>query len=120
MLSQDVRRILLVGEDLGVLRRRVGPLACTGAQVVVTDPAELETHIGTESFDLVILCHTLPDLVRRAACEISRRRWPRVKILQIFEKSGDLASIGCRLEDRASDLPEELINHASELLGRIA
>ena len=120
MLSHGIKRILLIGQDLGLLRRRVGPLARTGAQVVVSEPAELETHTGTESFDLLILCHTLPDLVRRSVTENARRRWPRVKILQIFERSGDVASIGCRLDDHTSDNGNDLIQHAEELLGRSA
>lgn len=120
MISHDVRRILLVGNDWNLLKQRVYPLSRSGAQVVVSGPSELETHLGKETFDLVILCHSLPDLLRRAATENARKRWPAVKVMQLFERTGDLASIGCPLDDRSSDEPDELVRHAEELLKRTA
>ena len=70
-------RILLVGNEFRLLRRRVAALAGIGAQAVLSDPAELETHIGREGFDVVALCHTLSDLERLAVAENAHRRWPR-------------------------------------------
>lgn len=120
MISQGVYRILLVGENLELLRRRVGSLARAGAEIVISDPAELETHVGKESFDLVVLCHTLTDVLRRSVTESAHRRWPRVKVLQIFAQRGEVTSIGCPLDDRAPDIPDELLKHTTDLLSRIA
>lgn len=120
MMSHDVKRILIVGEHLDLLRKRVVPLALTGAQVVISDPAELETHIGQECFNVIILCHTLSDLSRRSVTESAHRRWPRIRVLQIFASSEEVASIGCPLDGHAPDLPDELVARTSALLGRIA
>ena len=116
MLSPWIR-ILLVGNDFGCLRDRATALAKAGVCAIISEPDELKTHIGTEGFNLVVLCHTLSDLQRRIAIESARRRWPGVKVLQLFSSKEDFTSLGCALDDSIEDGPEEIIEHAMMLMG---
>jgi len=113
-------KILLVGDDLRLLRRRVPPLVAIGAEVVISHPHELETHVGNERFDLAVLCYTLSDVARRTATEHAHRRWPRIKLLQIFRHADDVASIGCPLDAHVLDVPDELAVQAQALISRAA
>lgn len=119
MGSPGPKRILLIGEDFALLRRRAVGLQRTGAQVVLSHAAELQTHVGKETFDLVILCYALSDVDRRASIEAAHRRWPRVKVLQIFSRKHDMRSIGTELDDHVPDHSDDIVRHATTLLFRV-
>jgi hypothetical protein len=110
-------RILLLGNDFGCLRKRARALNRAGIQAIASDPDELETHVGIESFDLVVLCHTLSDLQRRTASESARRRWPSIKVMQVFCQKHDFASFGCALDAATQDEPGQIIERAMTLMG---
>jgi hypothetical protein len=110
-------RILLVGNDFGCLRKRARALNRAGVQAIAADPNELETHVGGETFDLVVLCHTLSDVQRRIASESARGRWPRIKVMQVFCQKHDFASFGCALDAATQDEPGQIIEHAMALMG---
>jgi hypothetical protein len=105
----------LVGNDVRLLRRRVEALHARGAQVVLSDPAELQTHVGAEVFDLVVLCYTLSDVNRRWVTERAHARWPRVKILQIKPPTRDFASFGSEVDNTTPDDPDAIARHAMAL-----
>jgi hypothetical protein len=108
-------RILLVGNDVRLLRGRVDALNSCGAQVVLSDPAELQTHVGPEVFDLVVLCYTLSDLNRRWVTDRAHERWPRVKLMQIKPPERDFASFGSAIDNTTPDDPEAIARHAMAL-----
>jgi len=116
MLTHGIR-ILLIGNDFGCLRNRAKVLREAGIHATLSDPNELETHVGTEQFDLVVLCHTLSDLQRRIANESARRRWPGIKVLQLLSSRDDFTSLGCALEDAIQDSPDQMIDHVMILMG---
>ena len=120
MISQNEKKILLVGEHLDLSRKRMASLARTGAQVVISDPAELQTHLGLEVFDLVVMCHIMRDEVRCSVTQHARQRWPGVKILQIFESTLDVVPTVCSADERVPDTPDELMKSAEGLLLRSA
>jgi len=89
------------------------------ADIVLSDPMELETHVGRERFDLVVLCHTLTDTARCAATATAYRRWPHVRVLQICADHAEMKSLGCPMDDRTEVAPDEIAAHASKLLGEV-
>jgi hypothetical protein len=114
-----MNRILLVGSDFPLLRNHRAALAKTGVDIVLSDPMELEIHVGGERFDLVVLCHTLTDTARRAATATAHRRWPHVRVLQICADHAEMKSLGCPMDDRTAVAFDEIAAHASKLLGEI-
>ena len=83
---------------------------------MLSGAAEVQTHVGKETFDLVILCYTLSDVDRRTSIEAAYRRWPRVKVLQVFSRNHDMSSIGTELDDHLTDRSEDIVRHATTLL----
>ena len=64
-------RILLAGSDSRLLATRAAVLSKTGAAVVSRNPIEaLKILDRDETFDLVVLCHTLEDCELDALDEI--------------------------------------------------
>jgi len=106
----------LVGENYSLLKTRAAVLAKTGANVVPSSPSELASHVGIEEFDLVVLCHTLREGARKAVIANARRRWPRVRILQIFSRLGEMTSFADPLDAATPIEPEEVLARATELL----
>ena len=116
MLSPGIR-ILLVGNDFGCLIGHARALNSARVQAIVADPEELKTHVGTERFNLVVLCHTLSDLQRRIASEGARHRWSGVKVLQLLSSKKDFTSLGCALDDATQDNLKEVVEHVKSLTG---
>jgi len=54
-------RILLAGSDSRLLATRAAVLLKTGAVVVYRDTMGTLNILDREAFDLVVLCHTLPE-----------------------------------------------------------
>jgi hypothetical protein len=115
-MTSPSTRILLVGNEFRLLSDRLSALAAAGAQAVISNPAELETHVGCEPFHVVVLCHTMSDLERRAVTESVHRRWPRIKVLQVLGSEADFRSFGCVLNDHTTDDPQTIARHAMALL----
>jgi len=111
-MSSPSTRILLIGNEGHLLRDRVRRLAAIGAQVVVSDPSEIETHVGLESFDVVLLCHTLSALQRRVVTESAHRRWPRAQVLHATSEM-DVRFIGSMLNGQMPDDPEIIAQDAA-------
>ena len=108
-----------MGSDLTLMRNHRVALAKVGANIVLSDPMELETHVGGERFDLVVLCHTLTDTARHAPTASARRRWPHVRVLQISADHTEMKSLGCPVDDRTAVSPDEIAAHASKLLAEV-
>ena len=119
MLSPGIR-VLLVGDDLDCLTNHARALARARIPAVVSDPEELNTHVGSERFNLVVLSHTLSDLRRRIAGENARRRWPGVKLIQLLSSTGDFTSLGCALDDAIQDDSREILEHIESLMDNSA
>jgi hypothetical protein len=115
MLSPRIR-VLLVGDDLDCLINHAKALSKPGIQAIISDPDELNTHVGAEGFNLVILCHTLSDLKRRIAGESAHSRWPQVKLIQLLSSTGDFTSLGCALDDAIQDNSREMLEHIMSLM----
>jgi len=113
-------QILLIGEQPSLLATRAESLAETGARVTCCDMNQLNVFKWDESFDLVILCHTLLGSGVRRSCLIADiyRYWPQADILQVVRGYGDQGAetgVDASLMVRK---PNELAAVTMRLLGR--
>ena len=109
--------ILLIGEDEFLLETRAAVIRPIGAETVCTDVASAISFMESHPFDVAVLCHSIPDHLRKTLTAIIRQSWPATRIL--------LVSPSGNWEDQAADgievcppNPERLIERTVELLGR--
>jgi hypothetical protein len=110
--------ILQIGEDEFLLETRAAVLRTTGAAVVSAEISSALSVLERQVFDIVILCHTIPEPVSRTLADVVHQNWPVTRLLQIsvireWEQSGELEGL-----DLCPPDPERLIEHIIELLGR--
>ena len=109
--------ILLIGEDEFLLETRAAVIRSIGAEMICTDvPSALEV-MGRKLFGLAILCHSIPDHVRKTLTAIIRQSWPATRILLVSPSGNwdDAAADGIEV---CPPNPELLIERTVELLGR--
>ena len=110
-------RILLAGSDCRLLETRAAVLAKTGAEVVFRNTKETLAILDRDKFDLVILCHSLPEPDAALIVAKIHEKRPGTKILMV---TSNLDMYGMRPEGDvdATSLPEPgpLIALASQLL----
>ena len=110
--------ILLVGTDPSLLSSRSAVLRRTGARTVFASAFEALAVQTEQEAELVVLCHTLPDLTCLAISRSIHERWPSTRVLQMLPLGQDNASGYVTGADAISySQPECLLKKASELLG---
>jgi CheY-like chemotaxis protein len=112
-----VPKILLIGDDFRLLATRAALLAKTGASTVCCNPAEVQKDLERESFDVVVLCHSLSEEEARKAAEFAHRRWPEAKVFLIesnvpLDKTFD----GVAIDGTISSTPGTLFEQMSAVL----
>jgi CheY-like chemotaxis protein len=109
--------ILLAGSDYRLLETRAAVLAKTGAEVISRNSRETLEILGRDAFDLVILCHSLPELDAAVIVAKVHEKSPATKILMV---TSNLDMFGTRADSEvdATSFPEpgQLIALASQLL----
>jgi CheY-like chemotaxis protein len=109
-------RILLAGCDSRLLATRAAVLSKTGAAVIFRNARETLDLLDRETFDLVVLCHSLrePD-VAEIVDKIHQK--PGTKILMV---TSDLDRYGMRSDSKVDAItipePGRLVALAKELL----
>ena len=117
-----MENVLLVGEDAALLDARAAMLEGSGVSVAWCRAADLDLHLWNETYDLVILCHTLkPGVARSMMVAEIYRRWPHARILHVLGncgREGDDSAVGASVVE--GDLGErgELVELSMELLGK--
>jgi DNA-binding response OmpR family regulator len=111
-------RILLAGSDSRLLSTRAAVLSKTGAAVVYGNPMEvLEILDGHETFDLVVLCHTLEDSDVVAIVDKAHRKIAGVKILMVTsELEGNRMQVNGKVDATTMPEPAHLVALAKEML----
>lgn len=117
-----MENVLLVGQDSVLLDARANALAETGVLVTCCNASEFDLRLWNETYDLVVLCHTLKPGVERSliATEVYRR-WPQARILQVVSSSSRFqAQSGFDGNIVVGDMGEqgELVEMSLELLGK--
>jgi hypothetical protein len=115
-----VPKILLIGDDFRLLATRAALLIKTGASTVCCNAAEMQRDLEGESFDLVVLCHSLSEEHAQKAVAFVRQRWPEAKIF-LIESSVPLDKTfdGVALDGMVSSTPSTLLAQIRELLAAL-
>lgn len=109
--------ILLIGEDDFLLETRAAVLRETGAETVRSTVGDALPQLQARRFNVVILCHSIPEHLSETLAVLIRQNWPATEILQISatrdyeECTGDGVTV-------SSATPERLIATVVSLLGR--
>lgn len=111
--------ILLLGEDYRLLRTRAAMLNTLGAECFCCTPDEVTAKVGGATFQLVVLCHSIPYEIRDSIGREARRRWPGVQLLQMLKSVCETNSAGVHADAVAlAGDPRELLTRAVQLLGK--
>ena len=108
--------ILLIGEDEFLLETRAAVIRPIGAEMVCTDVSSAISRMEHRVFDLAILCHSIPDHLRKTLTAVIRQSWPATRIL-LVSPSGNWEDEAVDGIEVCSPNPERLIERTVELLG---
>lgn len=122
MAVTGVLRILSVGDDLDLLSTRTELLRLTGAQVVKCRGRDAAGVLEKEKFDLVVLCHTLPEHDAAKVVRMTGRDaagvGTRTKVLQTTPfGAASWAKYKLEVDEVVPAVPELLVQRAASLLG---
>ncbi|WP_348270089.1 hypothetical protein P8936_06735 [Edaphobacter paludis] len=110
-------KILLAGNDFRLLATRGAVLSKTHANVTCCNALETMQLLESETFDLVVLCHSLDVMQAAEITERVHQRLPKVKVLLVAsEVESDLLSSSIPFDTISSPEPKDLIARTSELL----
>ena len=117
-MGANMLRILLAGNDSRLLSTRAAVLLRTGAAVVYGNPMEtLAILDSNETFDLVVLCHTLEDSDVVAIVDKAHQRITGVKILMVTSAlDGYEMYANSKIDATSIPEPGHLVALAKELL----
>ena len=117
-MGVNMLRILLTGSDSTLLATRAAVLSRTGAAVIHGNPMEaLEILNRGETFDLVVLCHTLEDSDVAAIVDKVHRKITGVKILMVTsELDGYHVHVNSMVDVISTPEPAHLVALAKEML----
>jgi hypothetical protein len=112
-----MEKILLVGDDIALLTSRAAVLASKKLEVVFCAARELATHSEGETFDLIVLCHSLSEDARGASVRTGRKRWPGVRVLQVLKHAYQTSSVESDADAVTTADPGLLVENVMKLLG---
>lgn len=111
--------VLLIGEDELLLQTRAAVLRTTGARTVCSNANSALGIQADQLCDLVILCHTLPELLCAGLAEAIHARWPRTAILLVTPtRAWESPYSDGAISAITSSEPQRLIVRAIELLSQ--
>lgn len=114
-------KILLAGNDSKLLATRAAVLAQTHANVTCCIALEALEALDRESFDLVVLCHSLTPSQAAAITERVHQRQPKISVLLVASGvSPELLSSGIPFDATCSCEPNHLVARTSELLSSLS
>ena len=117
-------RIVLIGEDSSLLATRAEVLKRTGASIACSSGSQAKAVLEEDIFDVVVLCHSLPETISNELVGYVHRRWPEVKILMVVTERTMYRAPGVdvtspadpgRLIELTRQLLESLPNHRLHL-----
>lgn len=107
-------RIVLVGEDSTLLATRAEVLKRTGANIACSSARNAKSVMDEEIFDILVLCHSVPDGMATDLIDYVHQRWPEVKILTVVAERLEYRGTG--VEMTSSSDPGLLIERTHQLL----
>ena len=111
--------VMLVGEDDLLLQTRAAVLRTTGAKTVCSNAVSALDLQEVHECDLVVLCHTLPEMLCTGLAETIHARWPRTAILLVTPTRGwESPNLDQAINAITSADPQRLIVRTVELLAQ--
>lgn len=109
--------ILLIGMDGILLQTRASVLGRTGCATVCVSAGDALGAQERHRAAVVVLCHTVPEMLRTALSRAIREHWPETRILAVmrYGQSAAEGRSGC-VDVVSSNHPEKLLRATSELL----
>ena len=106
--------------ELSLLRKRV--LETAGHEVVAlsTEKEALEEVAGTKKFDVVLICHKLPDATARKAIRLLRESHPQAKLVYVVHIYGEWPEVEADRYVVGADGPDALVRVISEAVSQAA
>lgn len=115
-----MQTILLVGSDPALLNTRSAVLRRTGCRTVHASASEAIRVQDEHNAKLVVLCHTVPDVICLAITRTVHERWPSTRVLQMRALGDENLEGYATSADAVSDSrPEYLLSAAMGLLGQL-
>ena len=95
--------------ELSLLRKRL--LETAGHEVVAlsTEKEALEEVAGTTKFDVVLICHRLPDATARKAIRLLRDNHPEAKVVYMVHLYGEWPEVEADRYVVGADGPDALL-----------
>jgi DNA-binding response OmpR family regulator len=110
-------RILLAGSDSRLLATRAAVLSKTGSAVIHHNVMETLDVLDRDAFDLVVLCHSLPEPDVALIVDKVHLKIPGTKILMVTSGVDQYETHPDSMVDATSvPEPERLVARAKELL----
>lgn len=110
--------ILSAGRDADLLKTRNNALAAQGYNVAAaTDSVEIVDKLLNGDFDLVLLCHTIPDEDRLRVARIVGSYTPSTPVVLVSQDAAGESAAGarivqCRPDQIMSTLTHSLARHS--------
>jgi hypothetical protein len=114
-MGATMSRILLAGSDSRLLGTRAAVLSKTGAAVIHRNATETLSILDRESFDLVVLCHSLFETDVAQIVAKVHQKIPSAKILMVTSALDGIYA-NKQLDAISTSEPSHLIACAKELL----
>jgi CheY-like chemotaxis protein len=117
-MGANMLRILLAGTDSRLLATRAAVLSKTGGVVVYSNPMEtLAILDSNETFDLVVLCHTLEESDVVAIVDKVHQKICGAKILMVTSALDDYrVKVNSHIDATTKAEPGHLVALAKEML----
>jgi len=105
--------ILSAGRDAGVLKRRNAALADQGYTVAAaSDSFEIVDKLLNGDFDLVLLCHTIPEQDRLRVAGLVARYTPSTPVVLVSEDGSSQYVSGARIVQCRPDQIMNALTHS--------
>ena len=76
-------KVLLVGEDETLLQTRAAVVRTAGVESVCCKPEAALSFLSQQSFELVILCHSLSEYTCASLAYVIHEHWPATALLAV-------------------------------------
>lgn len=110
------RRILAVGHDQLLLSTRVSVLNARWFAKAAS-PREALDALRAESFDVMVLCHSIPIRETTSLVKTVRKNFPNVRVLALETSAGSAAHLDVGATAVTTNGPSQMLDEIEKLLG---
>ena len=105
--------ILSAGRDADLLKRRNHALAAQGYSVAAaSNPVEIVEKLLNGDFDLVLLCHTIPEEDRLRVARIVASHTPSTPVVTVSDEGDNGSAVGTRIVQCRPDRIMSTLTHS--------